>query len=84
MAYSDDVELWVNQTQILNLVPWWYSFPDAAFQTGLQDITASPAPDRGWCIRSATYETQSVVVEFFEEAQSIVAVLHASGLCGYY
>ena len=80
MAYANEFELGVNQFLINQLVKTWYSFPDAAFQTELQDITELAPPDRGWCIQSDTYESVAIVVEYFVEDQSIVAVLHTYGL----
>ena len=75
----------IMQRLINDRIVRFYYNEDVKFTTRPAELypTIAGKPLRGWCIQSTTHPLAGVVVEYFTDGDSIVAVLHGIGItCG--
>lgn len=73
----------LHQEEINRVITPWYSNPDANFQTEPEQLRRkSDFQVRGWCIQSKTYPLIGVMIDYFADEQSIVAVVHSLAASG--
>lgn len=73
----------LHQEEINSVIAPWYSNPDANFQTEPEQLRRkSDFQVRGWCIQSKTYPLIGIMIDYFTDEQSIVAVVHSLAASG--
>jgi hypothetical protein len=78
MSVSD-----VNKMRINHVITRWYSHPDAAFKTRVQDLyPTSMMQKRGVCIQSGKYPIIGVTIDYEIQGNSIVRVRHGNSIQG--
>ena len=73
----------INKMRVNNVITRWYSHPDAAFKTRVQDLyPTSMMQKRGLCIQSTKYPGIGVTVDYEIQGNSIVRVRHGGSVQG--
>ena len=81
-----DLGMGIMQRLINDRIVHWYFNKEVQFATKPSELYPSMAEGiqvQGWCIQSTTHPHAGVLVEYFTDGDSIVAVLHGIGAtCG--
>ena len=77
MTPSTPIGMAFHQRMVNQAISTWYSKPDAKFMVSPDQLYGkSQLQVKGWCIQSATYPSHAIVVDYFVDRESLVAVVH--------
>jgi len=80
---SKGIALNVNKMMINNAISRWYSHPDADFRTRVPELSKGNSfQKKGQCIQSKKYPMVSITVDYVVQNDSIIRVLHGTGMVG--
>lgn len=83
MTPTSPIGMRLHQEEINRVIAPWYSDTDANYQTEPGQLRRkSDFQVRGWCIQSETYPLIGVMIDYFTDEQSIVAVVHSLAASG--